>query len=637
MGQNKEILKNINENLNKYNVNNLKIKDLRVLFEKEANKSLSLMIKSKGKRKKIYKEIIQEFIKDKEELLKTLFIEENNLDDYIEKDFFDLFFNKKNILIKFFKDELNFEKEISSFNVKLKKEKRKDTSKKLIFKYLEEFYLNHPVRKIKRKFIFHAGPTNSGKSYGALKEFENGKKSCYLAPLRLLAWEVYDKFKDKLLISLITGEEKTIGDFDTHTSSTIEMANYQEEYEVGIIDEIQMIADPQRGWAWTKALLLLNAEKIYLCGDESALKVIKDILKITGDSLEVKHHKRKTPLELMKKPIGFTSLEKGDAIVTFSRKNIFLLKDILENEYNKKVSVIYGMLSPEVRKEEAERFVRGESDILIATDAIGMGLNLPIKRVFFSTLEKYYNKQSHILSISDIKQISGRAGRYGLHENGYFGLLDQAHNPSNKYRYNYTEEDIKHDNRYYLDLLKRSLNSKVPEKNYAILGPDYENLLAINDKLKEIRDDQEELSLLEFYYFFDELRYSNSFFIKADISNQIEQTELLNTFFNIKDLDPKDLFKFSVAPVLLKNEDNLDYFKDLSLGYYNEEEIKINKNLVNFTSDIQELEILYKNLDLYRWLKNQLEKGYLLNESMDNINKIKDQLNSKILKILLTS
>ena len=305
----------------------------------------------------------------------------------------------------------------------------------------------------------------------------------------------------------------------------------------------------------------------------------------------------------------------------------------MENEYHKKVSVVYGMLSPEVRKEEAEKFVKGETDIIIATDAIGMGLNLPIKRVIFSTIEKYYNKQSHMLSISDMKQISGRAGRYGLHEEGYFGLLDQSYNPSNKFRRNYTEDDIKNDNRYFLDTLKRSYNTKVPEKKYAILGPDYENLLLINEKLKQVN--QEELSLLEFYYFFEDLKYSHSFFSKANINDQIEQTELLTSFFNIKEIPSKDLFKFSVAPVLLRNEDNLDYFKDIALHYFNEEDIKLNKRQVDFTSDIQELEILYKNLDLYRWLKNQLEYNSIFVDSVEKINKIKDSINHKILKLLI--
>ena len=561
-----------------------------------------------------------------------MFISELNLNDYIKKDEYELFFSKKNLLYKFFKDELNFNKEISSFQIKLEKEKRKDDSKNMIFKYLEEFYLNHPVRHKKRKFIFHAGPTNSGKSYGALEKFKESKKACYLAPLRLLAWEVFDKFQNDLNISLITGEEKNINDNDTHSASTIEMTNYSEKYDLGIIDEIQMISDPQRGWAWTKALLLLDADVIYLCGDDSVLNLLKRIFKITGDELEVKYHERKTKLNLMNQVVSFSNLQKGDALITFSRKNIFLLKEILEDDYNKKVSVVYGMLSPEVRKEEAEKFVRGETDIIIATDAIGMGLNLPIKRVIFSTLEKYYNKQSYILSTSDIKQISGRAGRYGLHEEGFFGLLDQSYNPSNKFKKKYDEEDIKNDNRYYIDLLKRSHTAKVPEKNNAVLGPDFDNLILINDKLKE--QNQEEVSLLEFYYFFEEIKYKHDFFIKADISDQLEQTELLTSFFNIKELYPKDIFKLSVAPVLLKSEDSVDFFKDISLSYYNQEEIIINKREVDFTSDIKDLEILYKNLDLYRWLKNQLESSYLFSDSLEKLYKTRDKINYKIIQRL---
>lgn len=631
---NKEkVLKNIKEELKKYNFENLRLRDLQKLFQKEFDNEMALLNQSKNKRKKIFNELIVSYCEEISDKLKKLIKEEYNLIDSLNEEEIELFFNKKNLLVKIFKKELKVGKEVSSFRVYLDKEKRQEESKDMINDYLENFYLNHPIRRKKRKFIFHVGPTNSGKSYGALKEFEQANNACYLAPLRLLAWEVYDKFKNKLAISLITGEEKNIKENGTHTSSTIEMTNYNEEYEIGIIDEIQMLADEQRGGSWTKALLLLNAKRIYLCGDESVLNLLKKILKVTGDELEVVYHKRKAPLNLINKPISLNNLEKGDALIVFSRKNIYYYKELLEKDYNKKVSVVYGMLSPEVRKEEAERFVNGDTDILIATDAIGMGLNLPIKRVIFSTIEKYYNKQTYILNNSEIKQISGRAGRYGLHEDGLFGLLDQIYNPRNKYKKNLSEELIRSENRSFLDILKRTLISKVSEQNYAVLGTDFENFELINDKL--IKNNYQKLSLLEFYYFFNELKYKNDFFIKANIDDQIEQTEYLNSYINILEIDnEKDLFKFSLAPVILRNEDNLDYLQDLYVNYFNQEGIEFDTYGLDMIDDLRLLEITYKNLDLYKWLKNQLEFNSFFISNEESLSNIKESLNRQIINKL---
>lgn len=631
---NKEkVLKNIKEELKKYNFENIRLRDLQKLFQKEFDNEMALLNQSKNKRKKIFNELIISYCEEISDKLKKLIKDEYSLNDSLSEDEIELFFNKKNLLVKIFKKELKVGKEVSSFRVYLDKEKRQEESKDMINDYLENFYLNHPIRRKKRKFIFHVGPTNSGKSYGALKKFEQSNNACYLAPLRLLAWEVYDKFKNKLAISLITGEEKNIKENGTHTSSTIEMTNYNEEYEIGIIDEIQMLADEQRGGSWTKALLLLNAKTIYLCGDESVLNLLKKILKVTGDELEIVYHKRKTPLNLINKPISLNNLEKGDALIVFSRKNIYYYKELLEKDYNKKVSVVYGMLSPEVRKEEAERFVNGDTDILIATDAIGMGLNLPIKRVIFSTIEKYYNKQTYILNNSEIKQISGRAGRYGLHEDGLFGLLDQAYNPRNKYKKNLSEELIRTENRSFLDILKRTLISKVSEQNYAVLGTDFENFELINDKL--IKNNYQKLSLLEFYYFFNELKYKNDFFIKANIDDQIEQTEYLNSYINILEIEnEKDLFKFSLAPVILRNENNIDCLQELYINYFNQESIEFENYSLDAIDDLRLLEITYKNLDLYRWLKNQLEFNSFFISNEEFLNNIKESLNRQIINKL---
>lgn len=627
----KEIESEIKLYLNKYSLKDIKMKDYRILLNKALNEIVNSQEKSKNKRIKLKKEIILDFIDNNKAFFEKLIVDDFDLKNKIKEEEISLFLNQKKLLFKYFKEEIDIEKELFAFKVKQQKEERQVEAKELINRYLEEFYLDHPVRLKKRKIIFNVGPTNSGKSYNALIKFKESKKACYLAPLRLLAWEVYEKFKNEIPISLITGEEKEIREGGTHTSSTIEMADYSTEYEIGIIDEIQMMGDAERGWSWTKSLLLLNAETIYLCGDSSVLDLLKKIIKITGDELEIVQHERKTKLNFINKVLNFSNLKKGDALVTFSRKNIFLLKDILENEYGRTVSVVYGMLSPEVRKEEADRFANGETEILIATDAIGMGLNLPIKRVIFSTLEKYYNKKSHLISISEVKQISGRAGRYGLHEEGEFGLLDQAHNPSNRFKF-YSKEDINSDNRFFSSYLKKSLNVSVPVREEAYLGPDYDNYVLINDKLKS--KDLLKISLLEFYYFFEELTYKHDFFKKANIENQIEQTEIINYLVKSGFILDKDLFKLSVAPVILQNEEHLDFFKDLVVSYTGEDEMDLKYLKKYLYGDLEDLEVKYKQLDLYKWLKNQLSNKNLFTETNDELTQFKNILNEKIIKQL---
>ena len=129
--------------------------------------------------------------------------------------------------------------------------------------------------------------------------------------------------------------------------------------------------------------------------------------------------------ELLPQPVPIASLKLGDAVVAFSRRDVLMLRDQIAASGHP-VSVIYGALPPEVRRREAERFATGESHILVATDAIGMGLNLPIRRVLFSTMTKFDGQGDRPLNESEVHQIAGRAGRYGMHEEGFVGVLKEA-------------------------------------------------------------------------------------------------------------------------------------------------------------------------------------------------------------------
>jgi ATP-dependent RNA helicase SUPV3L1/SUV3 len=130
----------------------------------------------------------------------------------------------------------------------------------------------------------------------------------------LLAWEVAEKLNDEgVRCSLKTGQEKSISEFDTHISCTIEMCNTQDEFDVAVIDEIQMISDSQRGWAWTHALLAVKAKEIHLCGDQRSLQLISKICLQTQDTLKIREYKRMSTLKVESKPIrSFKDLVPGD-------------------------------------------------------------------------------------------------------------------------------------------------------------------------------------------------------------------------------------------------------------------------------------------------------------------------------------
>ncbi len=304
----------------------------------------------------------------------------------------------------------------------LEKQKREE----LLAKTIRDFKNLFPLaRELKRKIIFHVGPTNSGKTYTALKELEAATTGYYLAPLRLLALEGYENLKKEgIAVSLITGEEEIIDEESTHISSTIEMMNAAVDVDVCVIDEIQMIADRDRGWAWANALIGVPARKVILTGSSNALHAVKELCAYLDEELEVVHFERKNELAMLPNPTSMKHIEPQTAIVAFSRRDVLSLKQQLSDKYS--VSVVYGNLSPEVRREEARRFREGESQILVATDAIAMGLNLPIKTLLFSKDNKFDGLRRRELLPTEVHQISGRAGRYGFEEKGYVGALDET-------------------------------------------------------------------------------------------------------------------------------------------------------------------------------------------------------------------
>jgi ATP-dependent RNA helicase SUPV3L1/SUV3 len=180
--------------------------------------------------------------------------------------------------------------------------------------------------------------------------------------------------------NLLTGQERKVTPEARITSSTVEMINLKKPIDVAVIDEIQMIGDEERGWAWTQALLGVPAKTIYLCGEASAVPLVKRICETTGDKLEVVHHQRLKPLEISNYSLNgqLSNIKKGDCIIAFSRQDVFNLKRLIEENTKLTCAVVYGALPPETRVEQSRLFNDSNSgyDVIVATDAVGMGLNL---------------------------------------------------------------------------------------------------------------------------------------------------------------------------------------------------------------------------------------------------------------------
>ena len=321
------------------------------------------------------------------------------------------------------------EHEKSLLQAKLEKKKRMEKELALQEKVLtaipKRYRDLYPrARAMRRHFILHAGPTNSGKTYDAMNKLARASSGVYLGPLRLLAFEQFENLNARgIPCSLITGEEQEIIQGAMITASTVEMANLQAYYEVAVIDEAQMITDNQRGGAWTNAILGICAEEIHVCCSPDAEELLLSIIKECRDDVKVIHHERKTPLIQDSAHFSFpVSVQKGDALIVFSRRSVHAVAATIQ-ERGLKCSVVYGALPYDVRHEQARLFANGENDVVVATDAIGLGMNLPIKRVVFLETEKFDGYELRSLRTTEIKQIAGRAGRYGIYETGYYTAI----------------------------------------------------------------------------------------------------------------------------------------------------------------------------------------------------------------------
>ncbi|KAF4677121.1 hypothetical protein FOL47_003309 [Perkinsus chesapeaki] len=304
-----------------------------------------------------------------------------------------------------------------------------------------------------RVIHFHEGPTNSGKTYSAMQALRKAERGVYCGPLRLLAWQCYeDLLAMGLDADLLTGQEHIRGQqseasetepvratedseagVGSHLSCTVEMSPGpgSVEYDIGVIDEVQLVGDRERGGAWTRAILALPAREIHLCGDGRATGLVEALLgQYRPNDIVLRHkpYSRLSPLFLSGKAIGsYRSLRRGDCVVVFSRWDIMRVKADIERSTRWRVCVVYGTLPPETRRDQINSFNRQEFDVLVATDCIGLGLNFNIRRVIFSTVHKFDGVETRQLVPTEFRQIGGRAGRYGLAAGAEGGVVACMH------------------------------------------------------------------------------------------------------------------------------------------------------------------------------------------------------------------
>ncbi|MEH7332129.1 DEAD/DEAH box helicase [Neobacillus drentensis] len=317
-----------------------------------------------------------------------------------------------------------------------------------------------PSLQRQSRYVLHIGETNTGKTHHALEKMKEANSGLYLAPLRLLALEVYDKLNaEGTPCSLKTGEEEKIHPNASHISCTVEMFHEKEFYEVVVIDEAQMITDKDRGFAWYKAITKANAEVVHIIGSRNSKNMLLELL---GDSeIEIHEYTRDTPLDVESKEFHIKHVKKGDALICFSRRRVLEMASRLQNDGHS-VSMIYGSMPPETRKKQIEQFNKGKTKVIVATDAIGMGLNLPIRRIVFLENEKFDGTRRRLLNSQEVKQIAGRAGRKGIYNVGKVAftsdikkmrnLLLQEDTPVHSFAIAPTNSVFERFMRYYRDL-----------------------------------------------------------------------------------------------------------------------------------------------------------------------------------------
>jgi ATP-dependent RNA helicase SUPV3L1/SUV3 len=467
-----------------------------------------------------------------------------------------------------------------------------------------------------REIIMHVGPTNSGKTHSAIEHLIQAQSGVYCGPLRLLAQEVYQKLTDRgIKCDMVTGQKVISIDGARHVACTVEMANVREVIDVAVIDEYQLIGDQTRGWAWTRALLGIPARTIHLCGDLSAVELVEQMVKETGDNLTVKKYERLSPLKPQKEALSppiVDGIEAGDCIVTFSKKELYRTKVLIERNTKFQCCVVYGDLPPDTRAEQASLFNDPDSgfDVLIATDAIGLGLNLNIRRIVFSTIEKFDGQDMRQLTVPEIKQIAGRAGRFkSLYPVGEVTAFDR--------------DD--------LSVVKKALKVEIGPMNPHLLTrsagvlPQFEQLESLHAVMGR------EATFVDVLDMFDRMATTDKhyFLCRGDPIKEVAQ------LLQHVPLSLRDLYSFCMAPVDVNNEVVAGFLIQFAENFAEGIPVSsppLSRLMKAAKSKISSYETAFKVVDLYLWLSYRFPTFFM---ERDDAEKLKDQISQTVTNLLL--
>ncbi len=337
------------------------------------------------------------------------------------------------------------------------------------------------MENFSEKIIALLGPTNTGKTHVAIEKMLEFNSGIFGLPLRLLAREVYDKCAKKIgvdKVALITGEEKIIPSSANFFICTVESMPKNKEVDFVAVDEIQMCADRERGHIFTERLLNARGLKLTMfLGSQVMAGIINNLI----ENVEFQKKERFSKLSYS----GYKKISRLDrkvAIIAFSIEEVYAIAELVRRQKGG-AAVIMGSLSPKTRNSQVGLYQSGDVDYLIATDAIGMGLNMDINEIYFSNLKKFDGKKTRRLNLIELSQIAGRAGRFK--NDGFFGTTGDCENLNSDEIESIEKHQLPETKMIYWRNSK--LNFENPEKLIASLElkSNKKNLLRTNDSLDE--------------------------------------------------------------------------------------------------------------------------------------------------------
>ena len=332
-----------------------------------------------------------------------------------------------------------------------------------------------------RKIIALLGPTNTGKTHVAIEKMLEHDSGIFGLPLRLLAREVYEKCIEKVgveKVALITGEEKIIPGTAQYFICTVESMPKDKEVDFVAIDEIQMCADRERGHVFTQRMLEARGTKATMfLGSQVMAQIINDL--INGVVFEKKERYSNLSYSGIKK---ISRLDRKVAIIAFSIEEVYAIAELVRRQKGG-AAVIMGSLSPKTRNSQVGLYQSGDVDYLIATDAIGMGLNMDINEIYFSNLKKFDGKKTRRLNLIEMSQIAGRAGRYK--NDGGFGTTGDCETLNSDEIEKIERHQLPETKMIYWRNSKLDFGSPETLITSLELKPKQKNLIRANDSLDE--------------------------------------------------------------------------------------------------------------------------------------------------------